>query len=47
MIELSKMSDAEREKLLARVDADFDDMIDCVKEENEASKEELEKEAEI
>lgn len=47
-----KMTDEEWEKLLARVDADIDDMVERVKEETEAAKEEqakaeLEKEAEL
>ena len=47
-----KMTDEEWEKLLARVDADIDDMVEHVKEETEAAKEEqakaeLEKEAEL
>ncbi|SET06784.1 hypothetical protein SAMN02910413_1723 [Pseudobutyrivibrio sp. C4] len=47
-----KMTDEEWEKLLARVDADIDDMAERVKEETEAAKEaqakaELEKEAEL
>ena len=47
-----KMTDEEWEKLLASVDADIDDMVERVKEESEAAKEEraraeLEKEAEL
>ena len=47
-----KMTDEEWEKLLARVDADIDDMVERVKEETEAAEEErakaeLEKEAEL
>ena len=47
-----KMTDEEWKKLLARVDADIDDMVERVKEETEAAKEErakaeLEKEAEL
>ena len=47
-----KMTDEEWEKLLARVDADIDDMVERVKEETEVAKEaqakaELEKEAEL
>jgi predicted Fe-S protein YdhL (DUF1289 family) len=49
-VDWRKMTDEEWEKLLARIDADIDDMVERVKEESQEAKEEqvkeeLEKEA--